>query len=127
MVTRLLEPQMARFVVVGGSAAGAFFVLSYVFVAWIGLPPFPAAALAYAIAFVGSYLTQRAWTFGGARTHRHALPRYLAAQALCALVAACVAHYSMSAFDAPPLLMSMLATITAAGISYLISSRWVFS
>ena len=71
-------------------AAVLLFALSYIFVARAGISPFVANTLAYGVAFVCAYFAQRGWTFGASHSHGHALPRYLATQLVCALLAGVV-------------------------------------
>jgi len=122
----LLDHRVARFVIVGGGAAGMFFALSYLFVK-AGMTPFLGSATAYVVAFICAYLAQRGWTFGGTHAHGDAFPRYLAAQFGCALLAGGVAHLAVFHLAAPPSVMSALSTAIASIMSYMLSSRWVFA
>jgi putative flippase GtrA len=122
----LLDKRIVRFVVVGGGAAGSYFVLSYLFVR-AGLPPFVGSAIGYIIAFFCAYLAQRSWTFGGTHAHGDAFPRYLAAQLACAVLAGAVAHIAVFELGAPPSVMAALSTAVSSVASYVLSSRWVFA
>ena len=115
-----------RFLTVGVGAALLFFVLTYGLVS-LGMPPFAGAAIAYAAAFVIAYSAQRSWTFGGGHDHGRTLPRYFILQAGCALGSGLLAHVVTDKFQMPPLTMSMLTTVTAGLVSYVVSSRWVFT
>ena len=114
-----------RFLVVGVSAAGLLFFLSWLFVS-SGMPPFAGSALAYAIAFVAAYSAQRNWTFGGGHDHGHALPRYFVLQAGCALASGLIAHIAVAGFHASPFVMSALTVLGASAVSYAGSILWVF-
>lgn len=124
-LTGLLNFKSVRFLIVGAGAAGLLFLLSYLFVS-VGMEPFAGSTLAYAIAFICAYFTQRGWTFGAAHSHGHALPRYLATQIACAVLAGVTAHVTVKGFGAPTFAMSALATAIASGTSFLLSRYWVF-
>lgn len=122
----LFRGRLARFVVVGAGANLLLLVLTYLF-RRLGVPAFAAGVIGYAIAFIAAYAAQRRWTFGGAHSHRHAFPRYLAAQVGCAVLAGLVGHLLVALLAASPFWMSVAVTLTAALSSYLLSSRWVFA
>lgn len=115
-----------RFLVVGGGAAGLLLVLTYAFVR-AGAPAFAAGVGAYAISFVTAYLLQRNWTFGGAASHRRALPRYLILQAGCALISGGLTHLLKVSLGWSPLAASLVMTGLVAIISYFGSSLWAFA
>ncbi|MBO6717064.1 MAG: GtrA family protein [Rhizobiaceae bacterium] len=121
----LLRRRWARFIVVGAGANLLLFVLVYVFHR-LGVSAFPAAVVAYAVAFAGAYLAQRGWTFGGTHRHGRAFPRYLAAQLACAGLAGAVGHACDALLGAPPMLMAAAVAATAGAASYMLSSFWVF-
>jgi putative flippase GtrA len=116
---------LLRFTLVGVGAALLLFSLSYLFVE-AGLPPFPASALAYGIAFAAAYTGQRNWTFGSGHPHRSALPRYLAVQLACGGLAGFVSHVSVTRLGMPPLAMAAATTVLASAASFLATSLWVF-
>ena len=107
-------------------AAVLLFALSYIFVARAGMSPFVASTLAYGIAFVCAYFAQRGWTFGASHSHGHALPRYLATQLVCALLAGVVSHLAVHGASATPIFMSVVSTAISSAASYLLTSLWVF-
>lgn len=121
----MLGSKNVRLVLVGGSAAGLFFVLTYLFVS-AGGPPFLSSVAAYAIAFVFAYTAQHAWTFGGQHKHGSAFPRYLAAQIFCALLSGLVSQIASMA-GAPAALISGAAMLASSGASFLLVRFWVFS
>lgn len=69
--------QFGKFGVVGVMATAVHFSVVVALVEWIGMPPLPANALAYGIAFAVSWVGSSRWTFRGARTVRGAVPRFL--------------------------------------------------
>ena len=118
--------QPVRFAVVGLGAAAIMVVLSYLLVI-MGIPPFAASVLAYATAFVLAYTAQRAWTFGARHRHGHALPRYFAIQAGCALMSGVLAHVLVTYLHMAPLPMSVVIAAASSLASYVLSSRWAFA
>lgn len=121
-----LDQKSLRLIIVGTSAAGVFFALSYIFIA-AGGPPFLSSIVAYGIAFVFAYTAQQRWTFGGQHAHGRAFPRYLAAQAFCALLSGLVSQTSASVFGAPPFVISASAMLAGSAASFLLVRFWVFS
>ncbi|MBN9037910.1 MAG: GtrA family protein [Rhizobiales bacterium] len=115
---------LARFAGVGLGAAALLFSLTWLLTE-AGLPPFGAGIAAYAVSLAVAYLLQRGWSFGGRHAHGHALPRYLASQALAALTSGAVAH-AASAGGLDTGLASAAATIAASSVSLLLSLLWVF-
>lgn len=115
---------MVRFVLVGGGTAFGYFLLLLAADAY-ALPPLLSHPAAYVLAFLVAYGLQRGWTFAGAASHRHALPRYLATQLFCAAVAGLLGH-AMHAADWPPLPAALLVTVAASVISFFLSSCWAF-
>lgn len=115
---------LARFAGVGVGAAFLLFVITWLFAA-IGLPAFVAGTAGYAVAFAAAYLAQRDWSFRGRHTHRHALPRYVAAQVLAALASGGAAHVA-AYLGFAAMFASACATVVASGISLVLSLFWVF-
>lgn len=117
-------PTLARFAGVGLGAAALLFALTWLLSA-SGLPPFAAGIAAYAVSLAAAYLLQHGWSFGGRHAHGHALPRYLASQALAALTSGAVAH-AAAAVGTGPGPASAAATVAASTVSLLLSLVWVF-
>jgi len=125
MTRVVVSTRLARFVVVGVGAACLLFVMTFVLTS-AGLPPFPGSVLAYAVAFAVAYTAQRGWTFGARHDHSHALPRYFALQAGCAVFSGIVSHVAVTRFGMSALAMSALTTVAASAASYILSLAWVF-
>lgn len=121
----MLRSKSLRLIVVGGSAALIFFVLTYLFLA-AGFPPFGSSIVAYGTAFVFAYIAQHSWTFGGKFDHGHALPRYIAAQIFCALLSGLVSHIAATA-GAPTSIISASAAFAGSFASFLLVRFWVFT
>jgi putative flippase GtrA len=115
---------LPRFVASGAATALLYLALGTGLIA-AGLRPFIAGLVAYAAAFAAGYALQRNWTFRARHAHGRALPRYLALQTLCALLAAGVAE-AVSVTGAPALAAGAASTAAAGGVSYLASLLWVF-
>lgn len=120
-----VDPTTLRFLITGCGAAMLFFGLSFTAV-HAGLSPFAGTLLAYGIAFVAAYSTQRAWTFGGSHRHRDALPRYLGAQLACGLLSASLARL-LGRAGLPPLPMAAFVTFASSSLGYVLSRFWVFA
>lgn len=125
-ISRLLEPRIVRFVIVGGGATALLMTLTYAFLR-LGIAPFPAGLGAYALSFVAAYLLQRNWTFRGAGRLRRTLPRYFALQLGLALTSGGLSHVLNDALGWTPAATSAVMTVCVSAISYLGSSRWVFA
>ena len=118
--------RLARFVIVGGGAAGLYMALAYGFLR-AGAPPFAAGLAAYAMSFVIAYVLQQRWTFEGAGRHARTLPRYFLLQAGCALASGGLSQFLAVRLGWPSAAVSAVTTVCAAAISYLASSLWVFA
>ncbi|MEZ5809832.1 MAG: GtrA family protein [Rhizobiaceae bacterium] len=118
--------RLTRFVIVGVGAALLLLVLSYLFVR-LGMTPFAGSTIAYAIAFAAAYTAQRNWTFEATQGHGRTLPRYFVLQAGCAMTSGVTAHTAVALFGASPLMMSVVTTIVASAVSFVLSSLWVFA
>jgi putative flippase GtrA len=125
MMHAVVSTRLFRFVVVGVGAACLLFVLTLAMTS-AGLPPFPSSVLAYAVAFAVAYSAQRGWTFGARHGHSHALPRYFALQAGCAVFSGIVSHVAVTQLGMSPLAMSAMTTVLASAASYVLSLIWVF-
>ena len=123
---RLLQAQLARFLVVGGGAAALLMALTFVLLT-AGAPPFLGGAGAYAVTFVVAYLLQRNWTFRAAGRHSRTLPRYFVVQLVCGLASGGLSHLLAQVFGWPAAAASAVMTVCVAAISYFASSLWVFS
>jgi len=118
--------RFARFVTVGVGAALLLFLLSWLFAA-LGFMPLVGSTIAYAIAFAVAYTAQRFWTFGARHSHGHALPRYFAVQAGCAVFSGVFAELATRFAGVPPVAVAAATTVAASGASYVLSAYWVFS
>ena len=118
--------QAARFVIVGGGCAALLAALTYAFIQ-LGMAPFPAGLVAYAISFSVAYLLQRNWTFGGAGRHARTLPRYFLVQASCALASGGLSFVLKALLAWPTVAASLAMTVVVSLLSYVATRYWVFA
>lgn len=120
--------KLARFLIVGVGCAFLYFGLAFVLRAHGGLRPFMATIAAYVISFGIAYVLQRTWTFQATTRHAVTLPRYAAVQGTAALLTATltevIAHFQPTA---SALAIAAVSTVIAAGLSFVLSSTWVFN
>jgi putative flippase GtrA len=117
--------QLIRFGLVGGTAAGLYFIACLFFIQ-SGFGPFWGSMLAYGLAIFTSYALQRGWTFRGRHRFRDSLPRYLLLQLACALMAAGLAKFLIGQWHLAPATMALATTLAVGSTSYLGSRCWVF-
>lgn len=121
------EGKLLRFFTTGILSAGAYCVLSYLAQKMLGWTPFTASNAAYMLAFCGSYLLQRNWTFKSALPHLHTLSRYALLQISCSLLTGIVAHLAIQWTPTNLFLAVACATIFAGILSYVLSYIWIFN
>ncbi|MEO1887687.1 MAG: GtrA family protein [Methyloprofundus sp.] len=121
-----LNCKTMRFIVVGVLGALVYFFCSYLFLTYTRLPAFVSSLLAYACSFGFAYLGQKIWAFRSVTPHSVTLFRYALLQLFCATFAATFTQAFVSYSHLSPLLLSALAIFFTSGISYIVSSCWVF-
>ncbi|TAM36270.1 MAG: GtrA family protein [Rhodanobacter sp.] len=123
-----MSDKFLRFVIVGGGCALLYFVVMWFCRASLGLTPFLATICAYGVSFCVAYTLQHRWTFRSASAYRETLPRYALVQVICALLTAGITQ-AISHFQpqAPGWLLAGISTVLASGLSFVLSSQWVFS
>lgn len=117
--------RLPRFAISGIGAALLFLLLSYSLMV-VGMSPFWATLLAYALAFLAGYTAQRNWTFGGRHPHTRSLPRYFVLQGICAIGSGLFAKTATHLFGLTPFALSIITTGAVGLISFVVSSLWVF-
>lgn len=123
---RPFENQTVRFLFAGGMTACLYFGLIYVLLT-LGVTSWLSALLAYLVAFSVGYTAQKFFTFQSRSNHSVSLPRYAALQVGCAAIAAVSASGAERFGLTQPSLISFLSTVVLGSVSYLVSSKWVFS
>ena len=122
-----LNWKTVRFIIVGVLGALVYFSCSYLFLTYSELPAFLASLFAYACSFSFAYLGQKYWAFRSIAPHSVTLFRYAVLQVCCATFAATFTQVFVSYSDLSPVLLSALAAVLTSGISYIVSSCWVFA
>jgi putative flippase GtrA len=126
---RLLSPFLNasfRFLFVGGTTAGLYFIGLFSLLV-LNVTSWLAALLAYSVSFVVGYVAHKFFTFQSKSSHAVSLPRYALLQTFCATVAACSALGAETQFPTRPLFIALITTGFLGVATYLISSKWVFS
>lgn len=122
-----MNDKLLRFVIVGGGSALLYFALMWFFRARLSFAPFAATIFAYCISFCVAYALQHRWTFRSEASHRVTLPRYALVQATCALLTALITQGVAHMYpNASNWLLAGLSTVLASGLSFVLSSLWVF-
>lgn len=123
-----MSDRLVRFVIVGGGCALLYFALMWFFRASLSFAPFVATILAYAISFCVAYTLQHRWTFRSDASHKVTLPRYALVQVTCALLTAVITQAVSHLYpQSPNWLLAGISTVLASGLSFVLSSLWVFS
>jgi putative flippase GtrA len=122
-----LNWKTVRFIAVGILGALVYFIGSYLFLTYTEIPAFLASLLTYGCSFGFAYLGQKVFAFRSIAPHSVTLARYAVLQACCATFVATFTQVFVSYTDLSPLIISGLATVFTSGISYVVSSCWVFS
>ena len=117
--------QIFRFVAAGSFAAAIYFVLMLTFL-HLGAHSAVAALLAHFLAFFVGYTVQKRFAFRSSSTHSRSLPRYALLQLSCAGSAVLAATVSSAIVAASPMTVAAVTTVVLSGVSYVLSSRWVF-
>lgn len=77
VLAELSKGTLARFAVVGGTAAVVYYATLVAFVELVGLPVLLATSLSFVIVTVENYLLHRGWTFRSASAHAVAFPKFV--------------------------------------------------
>ena len=121
-----LNVKTVRFIVVGVLGALSYFLCSYLFLTYTELAAYMSGFLAYACSFSFTYLGQKIWAFRSTTPHRVTLVRYTLLQLFCAIFAATFTQVGVYYSYLSPLILSALITGFTGGVSYVISTYWVF-
>jgi putative flippase GtrA len=119
---------LVSFLVIGAGAALCFVVCSSAAIA--ALPQVPrwiVSAACYGAFIVPVYLLQRRFSFQSEAPHRHALPRYIAAQLASLCLASVFSFVAYGTLGLPTLPAALLVIGLTSGVSFVVLRRWVFS
>jgi putative flippase GtrA len=116
------------FILVGGSGAVAFVVLSTLMIGLrTGIAEWIVSALCW-VALIGPvYLGHRMWSFRTGATHRQALPRYIAVQALGIVMASVFSYLCYRVLGLSTALAAVLVTALTSGVNFAILRAWAFA
>jgi putative flippase GtrA len=125
---RRLAAELLAFLMVGGTGALAFVVLSTIFVeaSW-GPPKWLVSTLCYAVLIVPVYLLHRRFTFRSDAPHRQALPRYAGVQLMSLLLASMFSYIAYSVFGLPTPWAPVIVTGLTSGVSFIVLKFWAFA
>lgn len=126
LLKRPLENQTVRFLSAGSMTAFLYFGLIYVLLT-LGMPSWLSALVAYLAAFSVGYVAHKFFTFQSVASHSTSLPRYALLQISCAAIATVSAGAAERFGLTQPLIISLISTVVLGTVSYLASSKWVFS
>jgi putative flippase GtrA len=119
--------EIIAFVVVGGTGAVAFVLLStFVVGAPWGPPKWLGSVFCYAVLILPVYLAHRRFTFGSDAPHRQALPRYAGVQMASLLLASLFSYVVYGVLQLPTLPASLIVTALTSAVSFLILKLWAF-
>lgn len=118
--------QKYRFITIGVIASLLHFFMMLSLISAEFRPAF-ATVLAFLVAFLFAYSAQRNWAFKSNISHRKLLPRYFISQLFCIATAALASEVTHNiTLLSENMIVAAVTTIISGGLSYLLSSRWVF-
>lgn len=116
------------FILVGGSGALAFVVLSTLAIdIFAGMPKWLLSTACYVTLIGPVYLLHRRFSFQSAAPHRHALPRYVLVQLGAVVLTSIFSFigYRLLSLEAP--LAPLLVTMLTSGVSFAVLKLWAFT
>jgi len=118
--------QIARFGIVGVTAATTHFAIVVALVQYASIPPLVANLFAFMVSFQVSYWGHRAWTFSGtAVLHSEALPKLLLVQ-ICNMAANETLFYIFLQMHLPYQIALLLVLSILPIFTFLLGKFWVF-
>jgi putative flippase GtrA len=117
---------MARFGVVGGSAAVVYVGCLWLLAAGIGIAPLVAANLAFICAALYNYSLHYHWTFASDRSHRTAFSRFCVMNAVGFLLNGGTTWAGLRGLGWPFVPVQVLAIALVVSSNFLLSAFWVF-
>lgn len=118
----------AAFLLVGGSGAVGFIMLSTLLIELkTGAPEWLMSGLAWALMILPVYLGHRAISFRSEAPHTQALPRYVAVQIMGVTLAAVFSYVAHGILGAPTMIGAVLVAGLTAGVNFAILKLWAFA
>ena len=119
---------LLAFLLIGGSGAAAFVVLSTIMVGLdTGYAVWSVNAACYAALIVPVYLMHRRYSFQSDASHWQALPRYMAVQGMALLLAALFSQVVHGVPSLPTVFASMLVIALTSGVNFMVLRSWAFA
>ena len=119
--------ELVAFIVVGGTGAVAFVLLStFVVGAPWGPPKWLGSTFCYALLILPVYAAHRRFTFRTDLPHRQALPRYAGVQCASLLLASLFSYLVYETVGLAPLFGSVIVTGLTSGVSFMVLKLWAF-
>ena len=124
---RSVAGELVGFILVGGSGALAFVVLSTLTIGLkTGVPDWIMSVLCWLSLIGPVYLGHRLWSFRTGVPHRRALPRYIAVQ-LCGIVLAAIFSYvCYRVLGQSTVVASTVVTALTSAVNFAILRAWAF-
>jgi putative flippase GtrA len=125
---RGIASDLIGFILVGGSGAVAFVVLSALTIGLrTGIPDWIMSALCW-VALIGPvYLGHRIWSFRTGVPHRQALPRYIAVQVCGIILASIFSYLCYRVLGMSTVVAAILVTALTSGVNFAILRAWAFA
>ncbi|MHA6691111.1 GtrA family protein [Devosia sp. A449] len=116
------------FLAIGATSAIAFVLLSTLLI-WLdsGLPNWVVNTLCYGGFVVPVYLLHRRFSFSTQASHRQALPRYVAVQAMALVLTALFAFIFHELLGLPTIVAATLVVGMTVSVNYVVLRRWAFA
>jgi putative flippase GtrA len=119
--------ELVAIVLVGGSGAVAFVLLStFVVGAPWGPPKWIGSVFCYAVLILPVYLAHHRFTFRSDALHRHALPRYAGVQMGALALASLFSYVVYGVIGLPTLPAALIVTGLTSAVSFVVLKLWAF-
>lgn len=116
------------FLLVGGTGAAAFVILSWTLIGLeTGLPEWIVSALCWVALILPVYLGHRMWSFQTGAPHRQALPRYVAVQVVGVILVSIFSYLCYRILGLSTVVAAPLVTALTTGVNFVILRAWAFA
>lgn len=120
--------ELAFFILVGGTGALAFVLLSNLAIALgTGVADWVASSLCYAALILPVYALHRRLSFRSNAPHRQALPRYIAVQVSALCLASLFSYLFYAVFGFHSAIASVLVIGLTSGVNFFVLRLWAFA